>query len=75
MCIMWVIGRYFFIFVYHHHASLTVIHPTRHLEVLLFTYGRYLLFTSSRSVLPANLQGKWGPPVENAWSGDYRKYP
>jgi alpha-L-fucosidase 2 len=44
----------------------------RHLETLLFTYGRYLLFSSSRSVLPANLQGKWGPPVENAWGADYR---
>jgi alpha-L-fucosidase 2 len=24
-------------------------------------------------VLPANLQGKWGPEVGNPWSGDYRK--
>ena len=29
------------------------------LEALLYQYGRYLLISSSRDALPANLQGLW----------------
>ena len=39
-----------------------------YLDWLLFNYGRYLLASSSRSVLPANLQGKWANGISNAWS-------
>ncbi|KAF8664131.1 hypothetical protein AX16_000821 [Volvariella volvacea WC 439] len=41
-----------------------------HLEWLLFNYGRYMLVSSGRSVLPANLQGKWAHGYGNAWSAD-----
>ncbi|KAF8908099.1 glycoside hydrolase family 95 protein [Gymnopilus junonius] len=41
-----------------------------YLDWLLFNYGRYLLVSSSRGVLPANLQGKWANGVGNAWSAD-----
>ncbi|KAL0958844.1 hypothetical protein HGRIS_014163 [Hohenbuehelia grisea] len=39
-----------------------------YLENLLFNYGRYLLWSSARGVLPANLQGKWADGYGNAWS-------
>lgn len=39
-----------------------------YLEWLLFNYGRYLLASSGRGVLPANLQGKWANGHGNAWS-------
>lgn len=39
-----------------------------YLDWVLFNYGRYLLASSSRSVLPANLQGKWANGISNAWS-------
>ncbi|KAF9465864.1 glycoside hydrolase family 95 protein [Collybia nuda] len=42
-----------------------------YLEWLLFNYGRYLLVSSGRGVLPANLQGKWANGHGNAWSSDY----
>jgi alpha-L-fucosidase 2 len=38
-----------------------------YLEWLLFNYGRYMLFSSTRSVLPANLQGKWGRDSIQPW--------
>ncbi|KAF8154695.1 glycoside hydrolase family 95 protein [Crassisporium funariophilum] len=41
-----------------------------YLEWVLFNYGRYLLASSARGVLPANLQGKWGDGVGNAWGAD-----
>ncbi|KDR70259.1 hypothetical protein GALMADRAFT_230242 [Galerina marginata CBS 339.88] len=41
-----------------------------YLEWVLFNYGRYMLASSSRGVLPANLQGKWANGVGNAWSAD-----
>ncbi|TFK65990.1 glycoside hydrolase family 95 protein [Pluteus cervinus] len=41
-----------------------------YLEWLLFNYGRYLLASSGRGVLPANLQGKWANGYGNAWSAD-----
>jgi alpha-L-fucosidase 2 len=39
-----------------------------YLEWLLFNYGRYLLASSSRGVLPTNLQGKWAKDGNNMWS-------
>ncbi|KAJ7584657.1 glycoside hydrolase family 95 protein [Mycena floridula] len=42
-----------------------------YLESLTFTFGRYLLHSSTRSTLPANLQGKWALGSSNPWSGDY----
>ena len=45
--------------------------PDRHLETLLFQFGRYILVSSSRknSQLPANLQGVWNlEKVPFAWS-------
>ncbi|KAF8954807.1 glycoside hydrolase family 95 protein [Flammula alnicola] len=41
-----------------------------YLDWVLFNYGRYLLVSSSRGLLPANLQGKWANGVGNAWSAD-----
>ncbi|EIW55988.1 glycoside hydrolase family 95 protein [Trametes versicolor FP-101664 SS1] len=41
-----------------------------YLEWVLFNYGRFLLATSARGVLPANLQGKWGKDASNPWSAD-----
>lgn len=42
-----------------------------YLEWLLFNFGRYLLFSSARGTLPANLQGKWSPDASAAWGADY----
>ncbi|KAJ7740936.1 glycoside hydrolase family 95 protein [Mycena maculata] len=42
-----------------------------YVEWLFFNYGRYLLASSARGDLPANLQGKWALDVSNPWSGDY----
>ncbi|KAL5504959.1 hypothetical protein ACEPAH_7622 [Sanghuangporus vaninii] len=42
-----------------------------YLEWLLFNYGRYLLASSARGTLPANLQGKWAINATNSWSADY----
>ena len=39
-----------------------------YLEWLTFNFGRYLLATSARGALLANLQGKWGDGWTNAWS-------
>ena len=39
-----------------------------YLEWLTFNYGRYLLTSSARGALPANLQGKWADGWSNAWS-------
>ena len=39
-----------------------------YIEWLLFNFGRYLLVSSARGLLPANLQGKWAQYVSNAWS-------
>lgn len=40
-----------------------------YLEWLTFNFGRYLLASSGRGVMPGNLQGKWGYKVENPWGG------
>lgn len=42
-----------------------------HLEALMFQYGRYLLASSSRGFLPANLQGLWNDSNRPAWYADY----
>jgi alpha-L-fucosidase 2 len=39
-----------------------------YLEWLTFNLGRYLLASSSRGVMPANLQGKWASDIANPWS-------
>ncbi len=41
------------------------------LETLVFQYGRYLLISSSRDALPANLQGLWNNSLHPAWRCDY----
>jgi alpha-L-fucosidase 2 len=42
-----------------------------HLEALMFQYGRYLLISSSRGFLPANLQGLWNDRNNPPWYSDY----
>ena len=42
-----------------------------HLEALIFQFGRYLLISSSRGFLPANLQGLWNDSNNPAWYSDY----
>jgi alpha-L-fucosidase 2 len=42
-----------------------------HLEALMFHYGRYLIISSSRGSLPANLQGLWNDSNKPAWYADY----
>lgn len=44
-----------------------------YIEFLTFNFGRYLLHSSTRSVMPANLQGKWGQDSSNPWGADYRE--
>ncbi|KAJ6489151.1 glycosyl hydrolase family 65, N-terminal domain-containing protein [Mycena vitilis] len=39
------------------------------LQWLMFNYGRYLLASSARGALPANLQGKWALDTGTPWSG------
>ena len=41
------------------------------LEALFFQYGRYLLISSSRNSLPANLQGLWNNSLTPPWNADY----
>ncbi|MEJ7900311.1 MAG: glycoside hydrolase N-terminal domain-containing protein [Thermomicrobiales bacterium] len=42
------------------------------LTALYFTYGRYLLFSSSRKCRePANLQGIWCQELQPAWQSDF----
>ena len=41
------------------------------LEALFFQYGRYLLMSSSRDLLPANLQGLWNNSLTPPWGADY----
>lgn len=44
---------------------------SRYLESLVFHYGKYLLISSSRDSLPANLQGLWNNSNNPPWEGDY----
>jgi alpha-L-fucosidase 2 len=41
------------------------------LESLMFQYGRYLLMSCSRDLLPANLQGLWNDRNNPPWQSDY----
>ena len=41
------------------------------LEALVFQYGRYLMISSSRDALPANLQGLWNNSIRPPWRSDY----
>jgi alpha-L-fucosidase 2 len=41
------------------------------LEAQFFQYGRYLLISSSRGSLPANLQGLWNNNLSPPWNSDY----
>ncbi|SDD34122.1 alpha-L-fucosidase 2 [Massilia sp. PDC64] len=41
------------------------------LEAQYFQYGRYLLASSSRGSLPANLQGLWNASLTPPWRSDY----
>lgn len=41
------------------------------LEAQYFQYGRYLLVSSSRGSLPANLQGLWNNRYAPPWNSDY----
>jgi alpha-L-fucosidase 2 len=41
------------------------------LEALYFQFGRYLLVSSSRDSLPANLQGLWNDSPTPPWHSDY----
>ena len=45
--------------------------PDTELEVLLFQYARYLMISSSRNRLPANLQGLWNNNNNPPWRCDY----
>jgi alpha-L-fucosidase 2 len=42
-----------------------------YLDWLLFNFGRYLLASSSRGLMPVNLQGKWGADQYINWGSDY----
>lgn len=46
-------------------------HADPDLEETLFQFGRYLLISSSRNSLPANLQGLWNDKVHAPWASDY----
>jgi alpha-L-fucosidase 2 len=46
-------------------------HPDHDLVALFFQYGRYLLISSSRGALPANLQGVWNDSNDPPWRCDY----
>ncbi len=41
------------------------------LEAQYFQFGRYLLISSSRGSLPANLQGLWNNSIMPPWKSDY----
>ena len=41
------------------------------LEAQFFQFGRYLLISSSRDALPANLQGLWNNSLNPPWNSDY----
>jgi alpha-L-fucosidase 2 len=41
------------------------------LEAMFFQYGRYLLLSCSRDLLPANLQGLWNNSITPPWNSDY----
>ena len=46
--------------------------PDKHLQMLYYQYGRYLLISSSRpGTPPANLQGIWNDAVQPPWGSNY----
>lgn len=50
-------------------STYTIDGPTTnaYIDWVLFNYGRYLLASSARGTLPANLQGKWANGISNSW--------
>ncbi|MFH7042435.1 glycoside hydrolase N-terminal domain-containing protein [Paucibacter sp. JuS9] len=52
-------------------AAYTVKGEDPELEALHFQFGRYLLISSSRDSLPANLQGLWNNSKTPPWNSDY----
>ena len=42
-----------------------------YLEILLYQYGRYLMISASRTLLPAHLQGIWNAFADSPWSCGY----
>lgn len=40
-------------------------------EILLYHYGRYLMISASRTLLPTNLQGIWNAFSDSPWSAGY----
>lgn len=40
-------------------------------EILLYQYGRYLMISASRTLLPAHLQGIWNAFADSPWSCGY----
>ena len=40
-------------------------------EILLYQYGRYLMISASRTLLPAHLQGIWNAFSDSPWSCGY----
>ena len=42
-----------------------------YLEVLLYHYGRYLMISASRTLLPTHLQGIWNAFTDSPWSCGY----
>lgn len=52
-------------------AAYTVQGKDPELEAQYFQFGRYLLISSSRDSLPANLQGLWNNSLTPPWRSDY----
>jgi alpha-L-fucosidase 2 len=52
-------------------ANIQAGHEDASLVSLYFNFGRYLLISSSRGSLPANLQGLWAEEYQTPWNGDY----
>ena len=42
-----------------------------YLEILLYHYGRYLMISASRTLLPTHLQGIWNAYSDSPWSCGY----
>ena len=42
-----------------------------YLEILLYHFGRYLMISASRTLLPAHLQGIWNAFADSPWSCGY----
>ncbi|GAW06942.1 glycoside hydrolase family 95 protein [Lentinula edodes] len=52
-------------------AAYQVDEGNSYLEWVAFNLGRYMLASSARGTLPANLQGKWAKDVNSPWGADY----